>query len=269
MTCRIAYPATLMLACTLAACSESMAPVSDTGRMLTVSFSSAPATTSASVVPAMPTSHSVSVTSGSDVLVIDRVQLVLARMELQRAGATCAATAAAGDDAVNEQECAELELAPSVVDLPVDGSVASVMSVNVPAGTYTSLEAQVRAVRSDGDHGNGSQAFLSAHPDLAGVSVVVTGTLNGTPFTYRGAPRAELETIFNPPLAVDATPVNLTVHADVTTWFKTQSGSVIDPSTANAGGANAGVVSDNIRRSFKAFRDDDRNGHDDDDHGHA
>ena len=83
------------------------------------------------------------------------------------------------------------------------------------------------------------------------------------------APRAELTTIFSPALAVDAAPVNVTVHADVTTWFRTQSGTVIDPSTANAGGPNAGIVADNIRRSFKAFRDVDHDGHDDDDHGHA
>ena len=82
--------------------------------------------------------------------------------------------------------------------------------------------------------------------------------------------RAEFETSFSPTLAVDDAPVNLTVHADVTTWFKTQSGTVIDPATATPGGPNAGLVTDNIRRSFKAFRDDDRNGHDDgDDHAHA
>ncbi|MDB4898193.1 MAG: hypothetical protein JWN53_1, partial [Gemmatimonadetes bacterium] len=89
---------------------------------------------------------------------------------------------------------------------------------------------------------------------------------NGTAFTYKGAPRAEFERAFNPPLVVDATPLNVTVGVDLDTWFKSSSGALIDPSTANAGGANAGVVAENIKRSFRAFRDDDRNGHDDDDH---
>jgi hypothetical protein len=98
------------------------------------------------------------------------------------------------------------------------------------------------------------------------VSVRVEGTFNGTAFTYTGAPQTELEAVFNPALAVDAAPVNLTVHVDLNSWFRNQAGALIDPSTANPGGANAGVVSDNIRRSLKAFHDDNRDGRDDDEH---
>jgi hypothetical protein len=54
---------------------------------------------------------------------------------------------------------------------------------------------------------------------------------------------------------------------DLTNWFKTSSGALIDPATANAGGANAELVSANIARSFVAFRDDDRDGRDDDGEG--
>ena len=263
MSIRIAHPASLLLACcTLAACSGSTTPAG--GRPVSVSFASGAPLTSASVGATSLASRSVTATSGTDVLVISRVQLVMARIELQRLGATCGSTAAAGDDMVDEHDCAELQLAPSLVELPVDGSVASALTVTVPAGSYSSLEAKIRALRTDtGDRGNGTQAFLAAHPELAGVSAIVTGTFNGRAFTYTGAPRAEIEASFNPALAVDAAPVNLTVHADVTTWFKTQSGTLIDPSTANAGGVNAGTVADNISRSFKAFRDDDHNGRDD------
>jgi hypothetical protein len=42
---------------------------------------------------------------------------------------------------------------------------------------------------------------------------------------------------------------------------------LIDPATANSGGANAELVSSNIARSFVAFRDDDRDGRDDDGEG--
>jgi hypothetical protein len=266
---RTAHSASLLLACcTLAACADSLAPA-DSARPVTVSFATgSPASTSSlGLTPGVL--RAVTVTSGGNTLVIDKVQLVLARMELTRAGATCESTAAAGDDSVDEHECAELHLAPRLVELPVDGSVANVLAVTVPAGKYTSLEAKIRALRSDSDRGHGSAEFLAAHPGLANISVVVTGTWNGRAFTWSGAPRAELETNFNPPLAVDAAPVNLTVHADVTSWFKTQSGSLIDPATANTGGANAGIVTDNIRRSFKAFRDDDHNGRDDDPSGHS
>jgi hypothetical protein len=56
---------------------------------------------------------------------------------------------------------------------------------------------------------------------------------------------------------------------DLTTWFRTQAGALIDPSTANAGGPNAVLVAENIKRSFHAFRDDDRDGDDDDRRGRS
>ena len=259
----------LLLSCgALAACSDSLTPAA--GRPLTVSFSSAPsiaaARTGSLLSGPMELSRSVTATSGTDVLVISKVQVVLARIELERVSAGCQSGTASGDDTVDEHECTELQLAPSLVELPVNGAPTTALSVNVPAGSYSAVEAKIRALRPDGDQGNGSKAFLAAHPELAGVSVIVTGTYNGKAFTYTGAPKAEFEASFSPPLVVDAAPVNLTVGADVTTWFKTQSGLLIDPSSANAGGANASLVSDNIRRSFKAFRDNDRDGQDDDRH---
>ncbi|MFL5608108.1 MAG: hypothetical protein ACJ8AD_16775 [Gemmatimonadaceae bacterium] len=66
---------------------------------------------------------------------------------------------------------------------------------------------------------------------------------------------------------MDANSPNVTVSVDLTNWFRTRSGALIDPSTANAGGPNAVLVAENIKRSFHAFRDDDRDGDDDDDGG--
>jgi hypothetical protein len=236
---------------------------------VSISFSTAPASgATLSLSPEPGLSRSVTATSGSNTLVVTKAQLVVARMELERDGASCASTAAAGDDEVDEHECAELALAPSVVDLPVDASVVGALQLAIPAGTYRALEAKVRAIRADDDHGKGSAAFLAAHPELAGVSVRVEGTYNGTAFVYTGSPRAEFETQFNPALAVDAAPVNLTVHVDVSSWFKDASGALIDPSTATTGGANAGTVADNISRSFRAFHDDDRDNRSDEDEHH-
>jgi hypothetical protein len=254
--------------CGTLACSESTSPAG--GRPITVSFTTA-AAAGASLfrTTEIGASRDVSLSTGTDALVITSVQLVVARLELQRAGATCTSEAAMGDDDADENECAELELAPTLIDIPVNGTVLSVMSGSVPAGSYSALEAKIRPLRSDNEHGRSSAAFLTAHPELNGVSVVVDGTFNGTRFTYQGAPRVEFERTFNPPLVVDVAPMNLTVSMDLTTWFRTQSGALIDPSTANAGGPNAVLVAENIKRSFHAFRDDDRDGGDDDRRGHS
>jgi hypothetical protein len=200
-------------------------------------------------------------------LVITKVRVVVARMELQASGASCTSTAAAGDDV--ERECEDLQVAPSVVELPVDGTVLTTANGTIPAGTYSALEARIRPLRSGSDRGAGSVAFLKAHPDLDSVSVVVEGTWNKTAFKYTGTPRAEFETTFNPPITIDSTTKkNITVQVDVASWFKTSSGTLINPTTAAAGQPNASVVAGNIRRSFHAFRDNDRNGRDDSVEGH-
>jgi hypothetical protein len=257
---------TIIVAAGTLACSDSTSPAA--GRPVSVSFSTAASSAAAPArIATLGASRDVAAAPATDALVITKVQLVVARMELKRSGATCGGVVATGDDEVDEHECPELQVAPSVVEVPVNGTVVSPFTVNIPAGSYSALEAKIRPVRADNDHGAGSTTFLTAHPELNGVSVVVEGTFNGTAFTYKGAPRAEFEREFNPPLVVDDKPLNVTVNLDLASWFKTQSGTAIDPSTANTGGANAAIVAENIRRSFRAFRDNDRDGHDDDDHG--
>ncbi len=255
-------------AVSMAACADSIKPGASTP--LSLSFATAPSTgASASLSPASP-QFDVTTTEGANTLVITKAQVVVARAELQLSGATCASEADAGDDATEANganrdgehtDCESLELAPSVVDVPVTSAVVSTLNVMIPAGTYSALEAKIRPVRANSGHG--SAAFLTANPTFAGVSVRVEGTYNGTTFVYTGTPEAKLEIEFSPPMVVGASPLNLTVNVDISTWFRSASGALIDPATANASGANAEVVASNIRRSFRAFRDDDRNGHDD------
>lgn len=234
-------------------------------RTISLSLAATGALSTASASLNGRTSSSLTVSSSSvDALVITKVQLVLARLELQRAGATCSSNASAGDDdRMDDESCAQLELSPTIVTLPVDGSVANALSVPVPSGTYSAFEAKMRPVEA---RRNGSTTFLAAHPEFAGVSVRVEGTFNGKAFTFLGAPSAQFESVFNPPLVADASGINITIKVDLSNWFRTSTGALIDPASASAGAANAAIVSSNITRSFSAFRDDDRNGHDD--HGH-
>ena len=253
----------------LAACAGDSTGPAASGRMpISVSFTTAKTSgAAASLADLGASTGSFAATSGADVILISRVQLVLARIELQRVGATCASTAAAGDDR-SDDNCAELELAPSIVDIQPSGAITTALNVTVPAGSYSALEAKIRPVNANrGQDGRGSAAFLTANPQFADVSVRVEGTFNGKPFTYTGAPRAELERVFNPPLAVTDKGANITVQVDLASWFKTSSGALINPETANAGGTSTNLVAENIRRSFKAFRDDDRDCRDDDEQG--
>lgn len=212
--------------------------------------------------PSVRASSALLAVTGADTLVITRVQLVLSRVELTRS------TGVACDDDSASPDCSELERHFVLVDLPTDTSVHTVLGANIPPGSYTSLEARLRIPRSSDD--TAATTFLAAHPEFAGANVRVEGTFRGAPFTFTGATDSRVELAFSPPIVVDSTGANITVHVDVTTWFRDQRGALIGPASANAGGVNAALVADNIRRSFRAVRDDAHDGHDDGGrHGHG
>jgi hypothetical protein len=169
--------------------------------------------------------------------------------------------ASADEMSGGSSECEELRADPSLVDLPTDNTIVTTLLVtSVPAGTYTDFEAKVHVVQSTD---LGGAAFLAAHPTFAGVSVHAEGTFNGNHFTYDGTANAKLEVEFATPLVVDASGMNITVNVDLGSWFVDGTGALIDPTTANMGGANEALVVQNIHQSFDAFEDDNHDGKDD------
>lgn len=201
-------------------------------------------------------------TSGSDVLTLTRVALVLEEIELQRQFADCAGS---GSDSEDDSGCEEFEAGPMLLELPLDGSVDQLVSLAVPPGTYDELEFEVHKLGNDPD----DASLLAEHPEFAGISIRAEGTFNGTAFVFTQDLDEEQEVPLAMPLVVDETtgPVNLTMRLDVTTWFVRSDGSLIDPSTANKGGPNENLVEDNIKGSIGAFEDDDHDGVDDEKEG--
>lgn len=192
--------------------------------------------------------------------VVTKVQFVLSHIELGRTSATCTATSTATSHG-QEDECEELELDPMLVDLTPGTGVQSAITAAVPVGTYTSFEAVVGPVRQD-ENESGAKAFLAKYPAFAGKSVRVEGTYQNKSFVYESALRGEIESSFDTPMAVTKDGMNLTVALDMSKWFRAADGTVIDPATATPGTANHELVARNIRRSFRAFEDNDRSGRD-------
>jgi hypothetical protein len=260
---RVLLPACALSAGILvSACSDANGPGSGSGTNLSIAVATLTAPSSGRLAGASGVSLDRHVTSasGTHTLVISSASIVLSRLEL----ATADSVGCADDDHPehDDDRCHELQAGPMLVDLPTDNSVVSVLTLQLPAGTYDALEAKIRPVRNEDA---GGAAFLTAHPDLANASVEVHGTFDGTPFTYTGAPDASLELEFNPPVTVGSTATTVTVHVSIDRWFSDRNGNLVDPSTANAGGANEQLVRDNVRRSFHAFEDNDHRG--DDGHG--
>src|SRR5256714_2395725 len=198
-------------------------------------------------------------------LVVQEVQLVLGKLELdERGAADCVGEVEDQNDEQGDEvgenagtaECEDVALDPVLVDVPVDDALHPVINVPLPEGTFSQLEARLQPAA------NTFTTFNTANPDLVGKSVRVAGTFRGTPFVFTAPVRAKLEMDFDPPLVIDATTRNATVAIDVRKWFLNSDGSVIDPTAAPPGSSNIALIENNIRRSFHAFEDDDERGED-------
>jgi hypothetical protein len=218
-------------------------------------------------------------------LVITSAQVVLRKIELKSSTTTCTGSddASGSDDGaddgdhsgsgssgsgsddpaghtirmagLHDDDCGELKLGPLLVDLPLTAGAAQVFSAEVPVGTYDRVEYKIHRPTSR------DTAFVAANPDFAGVSIKVVGTWNGVPFTYVTGLEAEQENVLNPPLTVTtAGATDLTLLIDLDTWFRGADTKLVDPASANAGGANEALVRSNIAGSSDCFEDDDRDG---------
>ena len=189
----------------------------------------------------------------SRLLANPRVQLVFREVELENENdqGDCQTESASDDD------CAEIELGPFLVDLPLGvGGAARTVTASVPAGTYDEVEFKIREPDDDTD---ADAAFVAEHPEFAHASVKVEGSFNGAPFTFVSDVEAELELELTPPLAVDGSATtDLTILVDLGTWFRDAGGNLLDPSTVNGE-----TVADNIARGFDAFEDENHDGSDD------
>jgi hypothetical protein len=193
---------------------------------------------------------------GSNTLVISSVELVLRELELKRVEEIDCGTP--GDDA-----CEEFETGPILLDVPLGGGTERMFTATVAAGTYDEVEFEIHKPEDDGNAVD--RDFLAAHPDFARISIRVRGTFNGADVTYTSDLNAEQELALDPPLVVEeGTPVSVTVRLDLDGWFRSGDGTLVNPQTANKGGANENLVRDNIIKSFESFQDDDVDGLDDD-----
>ena len=190
------------------------------------------------------------IVTGTDTLVLTRVQLVMRQIELKRSDvADCTSQSDPG--------CEEIELGPSLVDLPLTPGAAQAFAVELPVGTYDRIDFEVHKVGSD----PADLEFLQQHPGFENLSIRVEGTFNGTAFVFLSDVDEEQEFTLTPELVVSETASrNVTIFVDVDGWFRRGDGTVLDPATANTGGPNESLVSNNIQESFDAFEDSDRDG---------
>jgi hypothetical protein len=192
-------------------------------------------------------------TAAAGAIVLDKVQLVLSHVELEKASASCTSTPTG-----SEGECEDIELDPTVVDITVGAAgTKTLATAAVPVGSYANFHATVDVVRPGEDR---AAAFFAvpANKAFEGISVKVTGKdANGAAFTYTSTAKGEIETEFKPPLEVNAANAaakNVTVEIDVSNWFT----GVVNPASPTT--TERALIDSRIRASLKAFEDDNKDG---------
>lgn len=217
------------------------------------------------------------ITRGTDVIVITDAQIVVKDVKLKRSSAVCVdddddddddsrksssnrGAPGAKDDDDDDDECPTIRVGPYLVDVPVTGADAGRVSVAVPEGTYSSVRFRIHKVTSSD---SADRAFRQANPDFRDISVRLEGTYNGRPFTFVSDVNASLEVPLKEPLTIGSAADNVTVTIDVALWFMNPSGGLYSPALANTPGMVQAKVQNNIRNAFRAFRDRNRDGKDD------
>jgi hypothetical protein len=170
-------------------------------------------------------------------IVLNRVRVVIRKIELEKAGTL---------------EMDEVASGPYLLDLSgasLDGGgVAKVLEASFTPGTYSEIKLEVHKPENGEIGVNGDLTAMIA----ANASIIADGTIDGADFTFTTAVSAEQK--FEGNLVLNAGS-NLTLNVDPSTWF-TSSGARLDPRTES----NRSQIENNIQSSFKAFKDDDHDG---------
>jgi len=170
-------------------------------------------------------------------IVLNRVRVVIRKVELEKAGTL---------------EMDEVASGPYLLDLSgasLDGGgVAKVFEASFTPGTYSEIKLEVHKPENGEIGVNGDLTAMIA----ANASIIADGTIDGADFTFTTAVSAEQK--FEGNLVLNAGS-NLTLNVDPSTWF-TSSGARLDPRTES----NRSQIENNIQSSFKAFKDDDEDG---------
>ncbi len=239
----------LTAAAFLTGCSDSTAPGS--GSQVSLSFSGGAGVSSPN--PGLFSAAPPVTDNAGNTLTITKAEIVLREIKLKRPGvANC-------DVDPEPAGCEEFVVGAQLIGLPVDGSTATAITIEIDPGTYTEVEFEVHKVSNDDPE---DADFRTAHPDHVGLSILVEGSFNSATFTYTTDLNEKQEIVFDSPVIVGegGASRNVTIVLNLDTWFRDAQTNLIDPESANKGGNNENLVKDNIKASIDAFDDDDKDG---------
>jgi hypothetical protein len=209
-----------------------------------------------------------------DRLLIDRVRIVVRRIDLERTAAVDAGADGGmvscdcpDDDTVCVKPGGDVHIGPFLVDVngsDLAGGIHEVFDVEVPQGTYEEVRFVINT--SSRPQAN-ADAGLSEMKDLH-ASIAVDGFFAGSPFRFTTPMRLQQKQ--EGPFEVGPGTNSIILTVDPRSWFVGDSGQLLDPTDPR----NRGRILANIRCSVRMSSEDEDDGgqsfrreFDDDDRG--
>ena len=178
-------------------------------------------------------------------LKITRVRMVVDRIKLVSVNSA--------DDSSTDSPNDEVVAGPYLIDLKdaaLDSGITQVFQVDAKAGTYKNLKFRIHKLDSN----------ESQFPEMSRQSIIVEGTVNGSPFTPFTSDVNEEQKVQGTFNLADGQENNVTLSIDPSGWFTAADGTLLDPNLAVNNGEIRSKIEAKIKASIKAFDDHDRNG---------
>lgn len=182
------------------------------------------------------TAAGLSIAGTNGTLVITDIKLIVNELELRRESVVDC------DDSSGPGDCGSFETEYFVADVPLGSGSVTIGSDQIPAGSYSALEFEVKDLEVDlGDDDDASDAarieavlaqVRTMYADWpAAASMVIVGTFTPTggapqPFRVYFDAEIEVERLLVPSLVVDEGFSGLTIDLRPDLWFKNEDGSV-------------------------------------------
>lgn len=149
----------------------------------------------------------------------------------------------------------DFKIGPFVVNVSSD--LVPVTAGNLTSGSYDRIKFEIH--KPDANEVLPDPDFRDGPQGNDRYSMIIIGRYQGTRFVFKSRSTINQTITLDPPLVVDETTedANVTLQTDLSIWF-TNGTLELDPLDVQP--SNVAAIEKSIRDSFKAFRDDDRNG---------
>lgn len=160
-----------------------------------------------------------------------------------------------------DQDSLDFETGPLVINLNLEGGLTEVAVGDIRPGVYDEIEFDIH--KPEDNETPPDSDFRIGDSGDERFSIVIRGTIDGEDFLYRSNENFDIELEFNTPITIEEgnQVYDITLNVDMSAWFMDEQGNPLDP--RNFDQVNA--IDESIERSFEAFKDEDRDGNEDDD----